>query len=753
MTATRRRSPASRPPADEGPPTAPTFVILLLLYSQVASVEVGALWEGIATWRAWSFQIQDAGSGALAVVPTENEVSVAGLPSLEAQGTREAAPQREPPQDTGGGRRNVPVVLTLLLSVLYGYSLLSAVLRRRLGLLLIGLALPHLVLGTGLLTALHQIHLGTGVSLQANVALGEAATRVIVYAFDLGQISRALRAAGVPGLVCVILPPLALLMNILWITVRLRFFSRAVVWLLIVLALLAPVLHAGATHSPYWVWVLNLLSVGGLILALRLVWLVVAQNLPLFRRLGLAGTLVSGARSLVLLTPMAVLLAPFVILNEAVKRGVEDGLAASLTDTRAALGLEAGWADQADTTIPNDTRKLVAMQALLQIREIQAQAAQARRLLARDLGRDAEAIMRASMQPRIHFSRPGNSGFFAGLKNAAESIAQDTSNRAYATMRSQMISAVGKMVREGQKAADITPAINKAEADAVARVREANALSQQGLVYTFFYLEIAHRAGVVLFLLVVIKSLSYMFSRVALHHDRRGVWMSIGAEGERSKGPPRVREVGEVYELTATVPARVYMHRRFAATGCAPRFAIPQPGGSPFGRIISGTYALNRVDLQPGQPPVRYTATRGARFVEWTLREGETAMIDLRSLVGVESSVRLATLLSARFATLLLGGFAFPTVTGPGRVIFLADGRVELLAGRGEQSSLPPERILAMQTSTRLSLDSHNSFADAYLSQAYVKPQGGGAVLVNVDQQRGTRPGLLQFAVRFLWPF
>ncbi|MEM9388137.1 MAG: hypothetical protein AAGA68_23995 [Pseudomonadota bacterium] len=61
------------------------------------------------------------------------------------------------------------------------------------------------------------------------------------------------------------------------------------------------------------------------------------------------------------------------------------------------------------------------------------------------------------------------------------------------------------------------------------------------------------------------------------------------------------------------------MSRRLAATGCAPRFTLPQLSGAPLGRLWSGTLALNRVDLPPGAPPVRYSATRGARFVEWTL--------------------------------------------------------------------------------------------------------------------------------------
>ncbi|MEM9388135.1 MAG: hypothetical protein AAGA68_23985 [Pseudomonadota bacterium] len=66
-----------------------------------------------------------------------------------------------------------------------------------------------------------------------------------------------------------------------------------------------------------------------------------------------------------------------------------------------------------------------------------------------------------------------------------------------------------------------------------------------------------------------------------------------------------------------------------------------------------------------------------------------------------------------------------------------------------EHASVPPDRIIAMLSSTRFSIDSYSNFADIYPSQAYVKPEGGGAMLVNVDQQTSARAGLARLRSSF----
>ncbi len=742
-----RRHPSAALPAVVPFPNAAAFIILLLLFPQVASFDAAALWSEVAPDVSWRFQVQ-AVDDDHAIAPGLASYPLFEVVSTGDNGLREQIRERI-------GSPFVVLGLAAVLWLAYLGGLFGALARLRIGLLLFGLALPTVVLSMSAAVAFAENGLSP-------MALVQMLFLSVLYAVTPEALAPDIAASlGLSQELVVLLPRLAALASFLWVTVALKFYSRAVVGFVVVVLLVAVSLRLGAAHSPLWPWLLNLFAAVGFILALRLLWLIVAQNLPLFGRLGIFGTVWGVIRSAVLWTPMLLLLGPFVIIDKTVRENIKANLADSIESSQQ------GTAVLGNATVPvtiqTQTQRLIALQAVLQIREIQAQVQQVRMamddMLKADLRREVEAIARGSIRPRIGFASPNNSGFFGPLKNAAESLAQDTSNKAYATMRQEMIGVLGDLAAEVQGSAQdkreaVEARLAEAESTAIGKVIAGNREAQSSMAYAFLYLDIAHRAGIVLFLLICIKSFANVFSRVALHHRKGGGWVSIGEEGAPAHTTVALREVGDVYTLQAGKrPSRMYMSRRFAATGCAPRFVIPQPAGAPFGRLWSGTLAMNRVDLEPEQTQVRYTATRGARFVEWTLGADESVMVDLRYFVGMESTVRVSTLLSARFGTLLLGGFAFPVFTGPGRIVLLADGRVESIAPSAEHASLPPERIIAMHTSTRLSIDSYNNFADIYLSQAYVKPQGGGALLVNVDQQEAPRAGLLRFAMRFLWPF
>ncbi|MEO0973445.1 MAG: hypothetical protein AAFX85_10155, partial [Pseudomonadota bacterium] len=394
-------------------PIAATLVILLLAFPQVAFFDAVALWGQVASSDAWSFEIVDAGDRGLVIEPTSTVVSFLGGSDGDALDGREWL----------ASLSVNAVTLTVLGALLFGaylYSSLWALLRWRPGLLVVGLALPHVILGTSALVVLQDFD----ITLPGEMVRRAAGLAMLYVAAPVTTAGRLQDALAVHPFILAVLPQLAFLLSFLWITLKLKFLSRAVVVFVLVLALLARSLHASDGDSPYWVWSLNLLAAVGLILALRLSWLIVSQNFPLFRRLGVFGTLASGLRSALLWTPMLVLLAPFVLINENVRQSVKADLATSIADSEQALGLGNSWADSVPSTIPSDTHKLIALHAFAQIREIQAQAQQVQRLLATDLGDDAEAIVRAAMQPRIDFADPNNSGFLWRLKDAAESLAQ-----------------------------------------------------------------------------------------------------------------------------------------------------------------------------------------------------------------------------------------------------------------------------------------------------------------------------------------
>ena len=67
--------------------------------------------------------------------------------------------------------------------------------------------------------------------------------------------------------------------------------------------------------------------------------------------------------------------------------------------------------------------------------------------------------------------------------------------------------------------------------------------------------------------------------------------------------------------------------------------------------------------------------------------------------------------------------------------------------------SLPPERMVAMPRDTRLYAESELGPLDVYLSTAYIRPESGVQLIVNVDSQRGSGVGLGRFLTHFIWPW
>jgi len=276
----------------------------------------------------------------------------------------------------------------------------------------------------------------------------------------------------------------------------------------------------------------------------------------------------------------------------------------------------------------------------------------------------------------------------------------------------------------------------------------------QSLIRTYMsYLDAAHVLELFLFGFICVKSFLYVFSRVAFHKET-GTLLTLGAVDREPDPVPeaQIKQTGGSYVIPDDSAVTFYISRRFQCRGKAPRFAIPQPFHAPIARLLHGATTMNKVVVKPGDGTVSCTAAKGAQFLEWSLREGEVVVFDFHNFVGMTEELQVSTLISLRLTTLLLGKFIFSTATGPGKLILKTDGRAEI-TGRDEiADSLPPERLVAMHRETRLSLDSELGIVDVYLSTAYVRPQSGGQVIVDVDSQRGSASGLGRFFLHFIWP-
>ncbi len=281
----------------------------------------------------------------------------------------------------------------------------------------------------------------------------------------------------------------------------------------------------------------------------------------------------------------------------------------------------------------------------------------------------------------------------------------------------------------------------------------ANHEVQDKIWWAIVYFRATHTFSFVLFALVCVKSFLYVFARVAFNKDT-GTFISLGnAEGESQPVvESQITPTGSSYVIPGGQAETYYVSRKFQSRGKAPRFAIPQPLGGPIARILHGKVTMNKVVMQPSDKAVTYTATQGAQFLEWNLRDGEVVLFDFHHFVGMSEELKISTLISPRLSTLLLGKFIFSTATGPGKLILMTSGRAEITSSDQVADSLPPERLVAMPKDMRLYAESEMGPLDVYLSTAYVRPEAGGQLIVDVDSQRGSGVGLGRFFTHFIWP-
>ena len=281
---------------------------------------------------------------------------------------------------------------------------------------------------------------------------------------------------------------------------------------------------------------------------------------------------------------------------------------------------------------------------------------------------------------------------------------------------------------------------------------KANHEVQDKIWWGIAYFRATHTFSFVLFALVCVKSFMYVFARVAFNKDT-GTFITLGnAEGQALPAvEAQITQTGSAYVIPGGQAATFYVSRKFQSRGKAPRFAIPQPLGGPIARILHGKVTMNKVVMHPSDQAVTYTASR-TQFLEWNLREGEVVLFDFHHFVGMSEELKISTLISPRLSTLLLGKFIFSTATGPGKLILMTSGRAEITSSDQVADSLPPERLVAMPKDMRLYAESEMGPLDVYLSTAYIRPESGGQLIVDVDSQRGSGVGLGRFLTHFIWP-
>lgn len=557
------------------------------------------------------------------------------------------------------------------------------------------------------------------------------------------------------------LPYLGAIISAVWVAFSIRFYSRHFVGFILTSVVFLSMVSVIAGGLSVLRPITNLFLFFFILLILRALLLVFKQNAGMFWKIGIFRSFYGLVKAAVLWTPMLLLIIPFMYAEDKILLSMRESIQKRIDGSAKEVMQRWGSDARVSDTMRADVHFLVATKASAAIVDVKRKMEKQRKDLydfveidARSL---AETEAKSSLSNHIEFSEPDNEGIMSGLLNFAESKSHDAINHGWQGQRSDIIDLIGNLAENTHSSAsakvnDAIYKLNQIEQKTIAGVIETNKSLQYSVSSLFYYLSVLRFIGVILFLLVCIKSFAYIYSRVVLN-PRSGKFLSLVNDGRDQSQEAHIRELGNVLTLKSSVPTRYFINRKFSASGKPPRFSLPQLGGAPFGRLFSGTLAMNRVDIDKDHADVLYTATRGAKFVEWKLAEGEMIVFSLANFMGIQDTVKISTLFSGQICTMLLGRIIYSTATGPGSIYFLADGRIQTITSRVNESSIPPDRLLAMHAHTGLVVDSENRLADIYLSTAYIRPTMQGEVLANVDHQSTVRSGVIRFASRFLWPF
>jgi uncharacterized protein (AIM24 family) len=628
-----------------------------------------------------------------------------------------------------GNERNPGRFMFLMLASLCLYLPVAWICwrRRLLGLLAFGLAVPNVLLLVWLLR-----WSGAGLEWAAQLGLRE--------------------------LMFVVAPHVAFA----WFALRGRIRSRpfgVALLLYAAVALSQAVAHNEPLLPALWP-VLAFVLIAGLA---RLVVRAAVENASVLRNLGWARSLRTAGHALLLWLPMASIAVPYFMFTEyALPRVATNEL------HKAGL-LKYGYDDRPDfrdnalasTAVKFDDLIFELHREFEKLgHEIQTQVGHLENAGLEDRAR---TIFDRVMPAELKFNTQSSDAALIGWAiDSGVDTAESGTKAAYGRLREEMKDKVAAEARklngsfqaslnkaEG-KALEILRSVKKAGTDALL---QANDDAQLAIWWQISYLKAAHQVFLVLFAFVCLKSFGYVFARIGFHRDT-GTRVSLEPTGcaATTAAAPVIVRTGQQYVFPRDAQRTFFVSRRFQCRGKAPKFSMPQPLRAPLARLLHGAMSMNEVIMRPGDDAVSCTTTRGAEFLAWELGEGEQVAFDFAHFVAMSQGVRISTLISARLSTLLLGRFIFSIATGPGTLVLMTRGRAEIAGRDGAGESMSPERLVAMHAGTQLHVESELGLVDIYLSTAYVRPAGGGQVIVDVDRQQGSALGLARFLRNFVWP-
>ncbi len=353
--------------------------------------------------------------------------------------------------------------------------------------------------------------------------------------------------------------------------------------------------------------------------------------------------------------------------------------------------------------------------------------------------------------PRVRIPRPASCPNFpwllCELERAVLYVTEKGINGALSRVRRGIVSGANAVVDEGVALSD--EAIGKLEAQVDDAVTQLRLATRATLANGFDLAGVIDHGLLVLLVLAFLKSLLFIFARVAFASVDKETAITFAEPGESiSQGAIEVH--GNRHALAGQ--GHIFYSRRAQVEGIAPRISLPQPLVCVLSRVLAGNYFMNRANCEHAAEGRIVFKTAGvSQLVEWQLAPGEEVLFHLKEFVAMDASVRLSSYVSFRIPTLLMGRFIFRVARGPGRLILRTAGTPEVSETGDAALSKPVHRFVAWHRAARFKLEAEQGFADIYLSGVHVKKRPGDLV-VSVAEA-GDRQRVGTGAVRFLKTF
>ena len=254
-------------------------------------------------------------------------------------------------------------------------------------------------------------------------------------------------------------------------------------------------------------------------------------------------------------------------------------------------------------------------------------------------------------------------------------------------------------------------------------------------------------------LILIIKSFSYVFSRVAFT-EANSLYVDIKDKAKDFKNG-EIIQAGTEYSIPVNNTETLFLSRRYLPTGRAPKVAIPQWTTGIIGRLRAKVYIMNEIQVRPEEKEtVDFRSMAGAEFVEWNLAENEQVVFSYEDLVAIGERVKLISHISFKITSLFFGRTIFRIAKGPGKLVLRTLGKPITHQTPHLVKSVPIERIKAWQRTTRFSIDSEVNTVDMFFSGLYLKRKNDDLIIIDADTGNAKRKvGLARFIRRFFLPF